>query len=147
MRKVMVAMKLGLALGLMGAFALPPAFASEAQSLRGDKALSETLKPARIFKLDVPDEVFPRAYKTQPPLINHKTTKYKINLKGNGCLKCHDKANYKEEEATMVGKSHYTGLDGKEEDTIIQSRYFCTQCHVPQLDAKPLVENTFKGAK
>ena len=23
-------------------------------------------------------------------------------------------------------------------------RYFCTQCHVPQADAQPLVENTFK---
>jgi nitrate reductase (cytochrome), electron transfer subunit len=22
-------------------------------------------------------------------------------------------------------------------------RYFCTQCHVPQADAKPLVGNTF----
>ncbi|OAD21154.1 periplasmiC nitrate reductase, diheme cytochrome c subunit, partial [Candidatus Thiomargarita nelsonii] len=23
-------------------------------------------------------------------------------------------------------------------------RYFCTQCHAPQVDAKPLVENTFQ---
>ncbi|MCB1961304.1 MAG: nitrate reductase cytochrome c-type subunit, partial [Rhodocyclaceae bacterium] len=26
-------------------------------------------------------------------------------------------------------------------------RYFCNQCHVPQFDAKPLVENTFKKAE
>jgi cytochrome c-type protein NapB len=147
MRKVFVAMKLGLAVTLAGAFALPPAFASEEQSLRGDNALLESLKPAKIYKLDVPDEVFPRAYKTQPPLISHKVTKYKINLKGNGCLKCHDKSKYKEEEAPMAGKSHYIGLDGKEGNSIMRTRYFCTQCHVPQMDAKPLVKNTFIGVK
>ena len=25
-------------------------------------------------------------------------------------------------------------------------RFFCAQCHVPQLEASPLVENTFEGA-
>ncbi|MEK7438145.1 MAG: nitrate reductase cytochrome c-type subunit, partial [Pseudomonadota bacterium] len=26
------------------------------------------------------------------------------------------------------------------------ARYQCTACHVPQVDAKPLVQNTFRGA-
>ena len=45
----------------------------------------------------------------------------------------------------MAGKSHYIGAGGKEMQTISASRYFCTQCHVPQRDVKPLVENIFKG--
>ena len=32
----------------------------------------------------------------------------------------------------MVGVSHYIGPDGKEMETIMMGRYFCTQCHVPQ---------------
>jgi cytochrome c-type protein NapB len=37
--------------------------------------------------------------------------------------------------------------DGKVLDMLSSRRYFCTQCHVAQEDAKPLVQNTFTGAK
>ena len=45
-----------------------------------------------------------------------------------------------------VAKSHYLDRDGKELPSISTRRYFCLQCHVPQFDAEPLVQNTFKPA-
>ncbi|MCP5373064.1 MAG: nitrate reductase cytochrome c-type subunit [Hyphomicrobiales bacterium] len=91
---------------------------------------------------------FERTFKEQPPLVAHTiddARKYKINLRQNGCLDCHDKANYEEEKAPMVSKTHYIGADGKEKEEINKGRYFCTQCHVPQMQAEPLVNNTFVG--
>lgn len=133
-----------LAIGL----ALPQsAEAGSAQSLRGDKSLeSSSINPA-MPRLKLDQEKFERTFKEQPPLIPHKVKKYQINLKANRCIQCHDKKYYKEEEAPVIGKSHYMGSDGKEMKTINMGRYFCTQCHVPQADAKPLVSNTHMGNK
>jgi len=128
--------------------ALPQlAMADTATSLRGTTQLSADSLNPEMPKLKLDQEKFDRSFKQQPPLIPHKVKKYKVNLKTNRCLACHDKPNYKEEEAPVVGKSHYIGKDGKEREKINMGRYFCTQCHVGQVNAKPLVENTFKGVK
>jgi hypothetical protein len=44
-----------------------------------------------------------------------------------------------------IGDSHYRDQAGRELSHLAPARYFCTQCHVSQVDAKPLVENTFHG--
>ena len=49
--------------------------------------------------------------------------------------------------ATKVSVTHFRTREGQELDNISPRRYFCTQCHVPQTDAKPLVENTFQRAR
>ena len=121
--------------------------ADEVSSLRGNLALPDAKSPPPVYELKLDQEKFERSFKSQPPLVPHKVDKYRINLKTNKCINCHGKADYKEEEAPMIGKSHYIHPDGKERDQIHMSRYFCTQCHVPQADAKPLVANNFKGAK
>lgn len=121
-----------------------PASSSEVKSLRGALDIPAQQDAPDIPKLDVVDK-FERNFKSQPPLVPHKSAKYKITLKSNKCLKCHDKKYYKEEEAPMVGKSHYMDAAGKESDKLNMGRYFCNQCHVPQLLAKPLVENTYTG--
>lgn len=36
--------------------------------------------------------------------------------------------------------------DGVALDQVTRSRWFCTQCHVPQDNARPLVRNRFKSA-
>ncbi len=134
----------------MAAFAISqPATVSaeDVQSLRGDTGLTKTPKAPRIFKLDVSQDKIPRNFKQQPALVPHKVAKYRINMKVNRCLSCHDKATYKKEEAPMAGKSHYLGADGKEQKKISMRRYFCNQCHVPQMDAKPLVRNSFRASK
>lgn len=141
-----VGMAIGLALGLSTALPGSVASAEEVKSLRGTLALPDAKSPPPVFKLKLDQEKFERNFKTQPPLIPHKVAKYRVNLKANRCLKCHDKTTYKEEEAPMAGKSHYLDAAGKETETINMGRYFCSQCHVPQTDARPLVANTFKGA-
>lgn len=116
-------------------------------SLRGAYDLqAESLKPAKK-KIVSQEGGFERSYKQQPPMIPHKIDKYKITLKNNGCMKCHDEKNYKKEKAPLVGESHFIDRDGKKLDHLSSRRYFCNQCHAPQVDAQPLVKNEFVGLK
>lgn len=88
-----------------------------------------------------------RTFEEQPPLIPHKSEGMRIDFKLNKCLECHDRPNYKKEEAPKIGDSHYKDRDGKDLDRISMARYNCNQCHVPQVNAPPLVANVFKSAK
>ncbi len=115
------------------------------QSLRGDHALDSKANKAGKHKVNTEDGGYKRNYKLQPPLIPHKTDKYRITLQGNGCLKCHSKKSHKKEKAPMVGESHFVTRDGQTLKTISKRRYFCTQCHAPQTKDSPLVENVYKG--
>jgi cytochrome c-type protein NapB len=47
----------------------------------------------------------------------------------------------------MVSITHYQDRDGNFLADVAPRRYFCEQCHVPQVDAKPLVENTFQDVE
>ena len=116
-------------------------------SLRGVEDLEG--KSLKVTKKKVVSQEggFERSYKQQPPMIPHKIDKYKINLKNNGCLKCHSKKNYKKEKAPMLGESHFLTRDGKKLEKVSSRRYFCNQCHAPQVDANPLVKNDFQGVK
>ena len=114
------------------------------QSERGDHALDAASEKAEPKKWQADRDPIPRDYVQQPPLIPHKTDGYVINLKSNKCLTCHSWANYKQAGATKVSQTHFSDRDGDAMSNISARRYFCTQCHVPQVDAKPLVENTFK---
>jgi cytochrome c-type protein NapB len=118
----------------------------EVHSLRGDKLDSMAKKSEKLEVMNVSGGIA-RSYKQQPPMVPHEVEKYKINLKVNGCLTCHSKKTYEEKKAPKVGDSHYENRDGKVLDTLSARRYFCTQCHVPQMGADPLVHNSFQGAK
>jgi cytochrome c-type protein NapB len=87
-----------------------------------------------------------RAFVHQPPLIPHTVEGYTVNLKVNKCLTCHSWSNYQQAKATKISQTHFTDRDGNDLASISARRYFCTQCHVPQADANPLVENTFTPA-
>jgi cytochrome c-type protein NapB len=146
MKTAIVAAITSVALVLVLALPGKAASADDLKSLRGDTPIPEESDAPDIYRQLTPEK-FERSYKHQPPLITHKISRYDINLKVNECLRCHDKSTYKKEEAPMANKSHYIDDNGKEGDEIIKRRYFCIQCHVPQEDARPLVENTFAGAK
>lgn len=96
-------------------------------------------------------EVLPRAYPGAPPQIPHNIESFiPITSKNNMCKGCHDNQSMIGKKvkgmATAIPTSHYTDLrhsQGKMEKELIGARYVCTQCHVPQANAKPLVENTF----
>lgn len=88
-----------------------------------------------------------RSFEQQPPLIPHSGESAKINFNANPCLDCHDRPYYQQEKAPKIGDSHYKDRDGKEMDKISMARYVCSQCHVAQVNAPPLVTNTFTSAK
>jgi len=96
-------------------------------------------------------KMIPSSYSTLPPLIPHTVEKYlPITMEENGCTDCHDRQNKIGKTEHRTGKkipmpeSHYGGFAGKgDKEEISGARYNCTQCHVPQSGAKPLIENTY----
>ncbi len=126
---------------------VPALHAAEIESLRGANPLKENAKKPEPKKWQSDRPPIARDFVQQPPLIPHSTEGYIIDTKSNKCLSCHSWANYKEKGATKISLTHFTDRDGHDLANVSARRYFCTQCHVPQVDAKPLVENTFKPVK
>jgi cytochrome c-type protein NapB len=116
------------------------------QSLRGGTPVNQDNAPSgfRQERDHVPAD---RDYMQQPPLIPHTIQNYQITKNFNKCMDCHSFSKAKAAGATKVGVSHFKDRQGVELDNVSPRRYFCTQCHVPQTDAKPLVENTFQRAR
>jgi nitrate reductase (cytochrome), electron transfer subunit len=85
--------------------------------------------------------LIPKDYKELPPLIPHAIENFdEITVAENQCLECHSVATAKAKNAPPVGERHLAG------GVLVMSRYQCNTCHVPQVDAAPLVVNTFAGA-
>ena len=99
------------------------------------------------------NEVLPRAYPDAPPQIPHNIDSFKpITTKSNACIGCHNNPSQSGKEVpkgtpTPMPKSHYTDIRHKPDtvrDEIVEARYVCTQCHVPQADVSTLVDNSFE---
>jgi len=121
--------------------------AGEVNSLRGSSSIDAPSNEV-INKRNINDQApILRDYVQQPPLVPHKTKGYKINMKFNKCLTCHSWANYQKSGSTKISQTHFSGRDGEAMSNVAPRRYFCNQCHVPQADAKPLVENSFQPVK
>ena len=136
-------------LSLLAALCLTagPAFAGEAKLVSERGALPiEATSNTDMFKLERDREPLPRDFVQQPPLIPHTTKGYNITQNFNKCMDCHAWSRYKETKATKVSLTHFKTREGTELSNISPRRYFCMQCHVPQYDAKPLVNNTYKPA-
>lgn len=118
-------------------------------------------------------KTFERSYVNAPPLIPHSVEGLvPITKNNNACLGCHLPSVAPSVHATPIPKSHFIDfrptevvkngklikkgkivakVNGGANDVYAEhmnklypGRYNCTQCHVPQSNAKPLVENTFK---
>jgi cytochrome c-type protein NapB len=89
----------------------------------------------------------PRDFVQQPPLIPHTTKGYIVSKSFNKCLDCHAWSRAKESGATRISVTHFKTRDGIELSSVSPNRFFCTQCHVPQSDAKPLVDNGYQRAQ
>ncbi|MBI2314015.1 MAG: nitrate reductase cytochrome c-type subunit [Betaproteobacteria bacterium] len=149
MKKPVIAGFSAAALALAGLTATFPAAADEGvRSLRGADTAAEDQAPEQKVQLGKKpglQKTVTRSFKQQPPLIPHATDNFdEITLEENQCLSCHDEANYKKKKSPLIGKSHMQLKDGKPTKTVDKTRHFCIQCHVPQFDAAPLVENTFQ---
>ena len=99
-----------------------------------------------VLKQSVPPGGFGRAYRQQPPLIPHKVEGYQITAENNACMGCHDWPGNTRVNAPKISETHYVDRQGVRLDKVAGTRYFCQQCHVPQADAKPLVNNSFQNA-
>ncbi|ROR32044.1 nitrate reductase cytochrome c-type subunit [Inmirania thermothiophila] len=139
-------MRIGLVIVAAGAVWLPRADAESAgiHSLRGEHAVEETTPPPELKQYVKDRAPYARDYMTQPPLIPHSIQGYRIDLKFNKCLTCHSWANARESGATKISITHFKDREGNDLANVAPRRYFCTQCHVPQVNAPPLVENEFK---
>ena len=116
-------------------------------SLRGALPILVTEPAPEPHKYINDKENIPRNFEQQPPLVPHTNEKYAINLKENGCLECHMKGPEEDEaKSVAMSESHFIDLKGNKLQRPAGSRYFCNQCHVPQVDAQPLVENRFQSA-
>lgn len=128
---VAVAMALGAAAG-----------AGEVKSLRGSEPNSADAAPPVYKTMD--GIKLERAYRQAPPLVPHDTAKYEIDSKVNQCLRCHEWPYSDQEKAPKISDAHYVDRNGARLDHITGNRYFCKQCHVPQVETKPLVDNKFQ---
>jgi cytochrome c-type protein NapB len=115
-------------------------------------------------------ELIERSFENAPPLIPHSTNGLvPIKKDNNMCLSCHMPDKVKALEAAMkptpIPASHFTdyrpkvvekggkyAVDAKEGevyekslgDKLSQTRFNCTQCHVPQAKIDPWVQNNFE---
>lgn len=119
---------------------------ADVNSLRGVTEIPVTESAPELQKFINDKENIGRTFKEQPPLVPHENERYTISLTDNKCLECHMKQPGKDEAKSVeMGESHFINRDGKKLDHPSSNRYFCNQCHVPQIDAPPLVANDFKS--
>lgn len=144
---------LSLAMATIWLVAAALAVAAEGERTSPDR-LKSLAGAAPIEKAPAPDQLrpdkdqapLPRDFVQQPPLIPHSIRGYQITKNFNQCMDCHAWSRYKETGATKLSVAHFKDQHNQELANLAPRRYFCTQCHVPQTDARPLVSNTFKPA-
>ena len=123
------------------------------------------LEKSSVFDVPVPESFsynesfpgttdnLPQAFPGAPPQIPHTIDLFlPLTKEKNLCLGCHDHQQFRDHKekvlTTPMPASHYTDLRSAPDKVTKQvegARYVCTQCHVPQAEVKPLVENTFQG--
>jgi len=108
-----------------------------------DLALSADTTPPRMMPQLNNDVKQVRNYPEQPPVIPHKIDSYQVDKNHNQCMDCHQRANVGVSQAPMVSITHFMDRDGQFLASVSPRRYYCNQCHVPQLNVEPLVENEF----
>ena len=117
--------------------------APKIESLRGDVPVEATSN-TDISNWEGDQHAIPRDFVQQPPLIPHSIKGYTVTKNFNKCMDCHSWSRYKEKGAVKISLTHFKDRDGNELSNLSPRRYFCLQCHVPQANTTPLVENTFK---
>ena len=115
-----------------------------ARTLSGPDQAMEEVPAAPMPKWIVDDIRKMRAYPDQPPVIPHSIEGYQLSVNTNRCLSCHKREFTQGSGAPMISVTHYMTRDGQMLADVSPRRYFCTACHVPQADVRPLVENKFK---
>jgi cytochrome c-type protein NapB len=89
-----------------------------------------------------------RTFVGQPPMVPHTVEKYvPMTLEENACMECHQTEEIRGQKIPQIGTSHFSTTvktkSGK--PALDMSRFQCDSCHVPQVDAKELVDSRFVG--
>ena len=124
-------------------------------SMRGsDVEAADKAPDQKQYAERLPDDdmkaLIPRTFTGQPPLIPHTVAKYEpITVEENACLDCHITDEFKGRKMPRIGQSHFDKTRKESDGTpmVSMTRWQCNSCHVPQADAKPLIENDFVGSK
>lgn len=117
--------------------------AQDAPRLRGPEPFTREV-PAPPMQRQVTDDVrVGRNYPDQPPVIPHSIEGYAVDLNANKCMSCHARKFTEQSQAPMISVTHYQDRAGNTLGGLAPRRYVCVACHVPQTNAKPLVENVF----
>ena len=92
-----------------------------------------------------------KAWDELPPQIPHRVEEFlPVVMEDNQCLDCHDVPKYigkpfntdrTKKSKSPMSENHYASEDL---DEIAGARFNCMQCHVPQTNAEPLVDNTYR---
>lgn len=118
-------------------------------SLRGtDTAVADKAPTMKEYAGKKPglQQPIARTFKEQPPLVPHAVENFdEINVNENQCMDCHSLETYRKKNAPKMGDTHFTFAKDGLTKTLTMDRYQCNSCHVPQVDAKPLVELNFVG--
>ena len=112
--------------------------------MRGRTAVGDESKPPPMHPVENKDQRRERAYSMQPPTIPHKIDGYQVDKRFNRCLDCHAREKAFESRAVPLSVTHYMDRSGNVLGEVSPRRYFCNQCHVSQVEAKPLVPNDFR---
>jgi len=126
------------------AFAAQPGQPGLTDPMRGSAAILDEPRPPALQNQENKDVRRVRSHPMQPPTIPHKIDGYQVDRDVNRCLFCHSRARIEETRAIPLSVTHYMDRDGNVRGDVSPRRYFCTQCHVPQDDVKPPVENRFE---
>lgn len=109
-----------------------------------------------------------RAFQDAPPMIPHDVSDYlPITRESNACVSCHAPDIASAMGATPIPESHFLDMrprhtcdgvkfkktvdntknetDVKKLTHLSQARYNCSQCHAPQSQGNPSVENVFEA--
>jgi cytochrome c-type protein NapB len=113
--------------------------------------------------MPIPGQVqnIPKSYVTAPPMIPHKISNMvPITIHDNECLSCHMPRTAKALGIKAIPKDHFvnnfansnfstsnknnTKYKFVKQQRLAGSRFNCTQCHAPQAQLDPAIENRFE---
>ena len=89
-----------------------------------------------------------RTFVGQPPMVPHTIEKYvPLTIDENACMECHQTEEIRGQKIPQIGASHFSkNLKTKSGKPAVEmTRFQCDTCHVPQVDAKELVDSRFVG--
>jgi len=130
-----------LLLGVCGAGGVA---AQSPAELTGPKSPMETVPAEPVPKWITDDVRRMRAFPEQPPIIPHSIEGYQLSVNTNRCMTCHKREFTQSSGAPMISITHFQTRDGQMLADVSFRRYFCTACHLPQANVRPLIQNRFR---